>query len=362
MDIDPDADPDDDPDADPDDMDIDLNFFDPVPGDDMDIDLNFVDPDPDADPDADPLAKDSHMDIDLYPAGREPGDDPDADLLTEKQRVKVLKKAKMIVQQKNAVVKFIKINQMLQEPWVVVPQSSAGSSFVTFTETSVLRHMPSWDQTWLKASRKSMDRPTGSLLKEIYGPTLGGRFDFITVDQLIERVENPFADDFAKRVDSYLDDLDQKGELKRKDCYLIHTSFLSDGFQVYVLVTNLRKKKSGSGAKVGPASDLAEKPTRRKKPENPDFLQSEKEKIKTVIGVDFGETFSAGFCAKSVKDYSVVDEGGGEKRLDYGGKVVNLAIKTSALNEPTRKFQNWLRFDKKKVPSPIIVVSLTTHL
>jgi hypothetical protein len=61
--------------------------------------------------------------------------------------------------------------------------------------------------------------------------------------------------------------------------------------------------------------------------------------------VDFGETFAGGFVCKDLSSNEVDKK---EKSFHYkeAGRVVNLKIKTSALNEPTKKFQNWLNFEK----------------
>ena len=50
-------------------------------------------------------------------------------------------------------------------------------------------------------------------------------------------------------------------------------------------------------------------------------------------------------CAKIYPAYQVDED---KKSLNYkdASRVVNLKIKTSALNEPTRRFQNWLNNEK----------------
>jgi hypothetical protein len=79
--------------------------------------------------------------------------------------------------------------------------------------------------------------------------------------------------------------------------------------------------------------------TRRKYPVSDEILH--KSKVKKIVGVDFGETFAGGFVCKDISRYQVDED---KKSLNYkdARRVVNLKIKTSALNEPTRRFQNWL--------------------
>jgi hypothetical protein len=83
--------------------------------------------------------------------------------------------------------------------------------------------------------------------------------------------------------------------------------------------------------------------TRRKYPKSDDL--PDKSSVKKIVGVDFGETFAGGFVCKDLSSYQVDED---KKSLNYkdASRVVNLKTKTSALNEPTRRLQNWLNNEK----------------
>jgi hypothetical protein len=74
--------------------------------------------------------------------------------------------------------------------------------------------------------------------------------------------------------------------------------------------------------------------TRRKKPNSDPIPDEVRGKVEKIIGVDFGETISGGFCCKDLNKYSQTADDG----LKYDGELVNLTIKTSALNDPTHKY------------------------
>jgi len=150
----------------------------------------------------------------------------------------------------------------------------------------------------------------------LFGEELGGRFKCSTVDGL--------------------------GSSKCER-HILRTSFLCDGFSVKCLVTD---RKKTAPIQPTPSSkswlDQAQELTRRKRPQsNP--LPS-KDKIKKIIGVDFGETFTGGFVCKDFELYNEQPFGYRDK-----GNLQNLTLKSSALNEPTRLFQNWLNHTKTEV-------------
>lgn len=68
------------------------------------------------------------------------------------------------------------------------------------------------------------------------------------------------------------------------------------------------------------------------------------EKVKSIIGIDFGETYAAGCVSKQVEDYNVSG-----KSLSFSKQALIkcLTLKTKALNEPLRLFMNWLKQWKK---------------
>jgi hypothetical protein len=90
-------------------------------------------------------------------------------------RVSMEERDQKTIESSNLVVKFFKINNLLLQPWVIVPQSTKSNSFITLTETALLRMLGMND--WLKSQKRSMIEPQGSFLKVIFGERLGGRFD-----------------------------------------------------------------------------------------------------------------------------------------------------------------------------------------
>ena len=127
---------------------------------------------------------------------------------------------------------------------------------------------------------------------------------------------------------------------------MLRTTIVTNGFSIGCLVTDTKtlKPKAASPTQLS-LIDQAKAFTRRKRPQSDILPQDWKLKVKKIIGVDFGETFSGGFSMKNVADYSVDSKG----ELSYDSKafIHNLAIKSTALNEPTRSFQNWLEHGKK---------------
>ena len=89
--------------------------------------------------------------------------------------------------------------------------------------------------------------------------------------------------------------------------------------------------------------ELAKSFNFRKTPISDVLNEDEKITIKTIIGVDLGETFSGGFCAKDLSEYN--EEG----KFNEKSSIKNLAIRTSAISEPLRKFRNWLNHQKTEV-------------
>jgi hypothetical protein len=241
--------------------------------------------------------------------------------------------------QTDLVYKFIEINNLLLRPFSVVPQSPISDSFITFTESSLLRRLdPKMvfeatgmslssknGSSWLNKDKLAL-RPTtaqGRFLKFLFGDQLGGRFDCSLIDEL---------------------GTDRCGR------YILRTSFLCDGFSIKCLVIDRQKL---APTELPPSTktflEQANELTRRKKPIS-DPLPQDGE-IQKIIGVDFGETFTGGFVCKDLSQYS-----SGTLRYNVNGILKNLKLKTSALNEPTRMFQNWLNHTKTEVCQSDLII------
>lgn len=100
----------------------------------------------------------------------------------------------------DAVYKFVLINQMLSNPWIIVPQSSMIDCYISITEASLLPLLDpellekktgikkSSDSlpSWLKHGK--LNQPQGHLWKALFGPKLGGRFQYCTIDEHLDRI------------------------------------------------------------------------------------------------------------------------------------------------------------------------------
>ena len=120
---------------------------------------------------------------------------------------------------------------------------------------------------------------------------------------------------------------------------------MSNGFELRCTVTDTKRMKFAERppTTVDWMAEAAAN-TRRKRPKSDVFdTEEEKSQISTVIGGDFGERYSGGFCAKSISGYQQ-----SENSLRYCGGIVNLKIQNSAMNEPTRLFGNWQKVAKKR--------------
>ena len=91
---------------------------------------------------------------------------------------------------------------------------------------------------------------------------------------------------------------------------MLRTTIVTNGFSIGCLVTDTKtlKPKAASPTQLS-LIDQAKAFTRRKRPQSDILPQDWKLKVKKIIGVDFGETFSGGFSMKNVADYSVDSKG-----------------------------------------------------
>ena len=181
---------------------------------------------------------------------------------------------------------------------------------------------------WLKKSGACPKDP-GKFIKHIFGDKLGGRFNCNTITDYIDLKKDPKYNP-------------SNPHLKRNK-YVLQTTFQTNGISVQCLVKDVTKPKKGNLESDLSFMDQSKVFTRRKYPESDDL--PEKSKVEKIVGVDFGETFAGGFVCKDISSYQVDED---KKSLNYkdASRVVNLKIKTSALNEPTKRFQNWLTFEK----------------
>jgi hypothetical protein len=285
----------------------------------------------------------------------------------------------------DAVYKFVRINQMLSNPWKVVPQSSVTDCSILITEASLLplldpvllqsktsiRKSHSTLPSWLKSGK--LNQPQGHFWRVLFGPTLGGKFKYCTVDEHLK----PSADEAGLR----------------KFQYVLSTTIRTNGLDLDCLVYNLnRPAKRPAQASQKTIMEQAASLRRRKRvkgSEIPDLNPDQSKNLK-IIGIDFGEVNAAGVVCKDMDSYfqdevestdqvddefestdqvddevesadqvdddpdETKDEMEGndgtdikennQKKLNYKekGNIVNLKIKTSALSEPTRLYRNWL--------------------
>ena len=130
--------------------------------------------------------------------------------------------------------------------------------------------------------------------------------------------------------------------------YLLKTSFKTDGFSVQCHVLDLKLPKKNVRIAKGDVMELAKLNPKSKK-ETPTALPDDYCFTK-IIGVDFGQTYAGGFVCKDFKSYSVDGSSTSKSTIGYeiDGIIRNLKIKSSALSEPTRLYQNFLKQAKKK--------------
>jgi len=263
----------------------------------------------------------------------------------------------------NLVYKFYLINLLLPKPWTMVPQSAISDSYVIFTEASVLELLNPVllkEATGIKKQSSSKGDNERSWLK--YGTHTGlnqpqGHFiDFIFGKQLAHK----------KIKYRTADNQDESKKL------ILATSFSTDGLQLHLNFYHVDKQpKKNSPRSSKSIMEQAKAFTKKKKPVSDVLTEENKQKVKTVIGADLGETFAGGFCCKDIASYLTLENKGidtsmGEdsqredntdeeseekkdsRRLVYkkGTDLVNLSIKTSALSEPSRKHRNWLNHQK----------------
>ena len=154
---------------------------------------------------------------------------------------------------------------------------------------------------------------------------MGGKFYCLHVGELIDYAEK------EKLEGETLSEKLKGSNPSRKNRYMLRTSFLCDGFSVKCLVTNTKKaaKKGAVQSETG-FMKQANEVTRRKKPNSDPIADEVRGKVEKIIGVDL---FSGGFCCKNLNKYSQTADDG----LKYDEELVNLTIKTSALNDPTHK-------------------------
>lgn len=219
---------------------------------------------------------------------------------------------------------------MLLSPFVVVPQSPVSDSFIHITEDALLEKL---DQEFSRLLRTNWATSgNGSLWKNLFGDSLGGRFWCCTFNE-----HNP-------------EGVTGDNKAQKRNRYILLTTICTNGFDLNCLVVDSVKPKQRTPEESG-ACPLEDAEKKRKRARIPSDLlpnQEQLRKVETVIGVDAGEVFAVGACAKSMASYTVENGVVGQLRTAL---ITNLKIKTKALFEPDRLRKRWLEHEKTEVKS-----------
>ena len=269
----------------------------------------------------------------------------------------------ILCQSTQYVCRYVKLNAMLQNPWSL-PISAVTNSSVLITEAGLINLLnkdkvskatgkvvshgsgknPASGESWLDSSSQAMVQPQGSFWKLIFGNKLGGNCSIIIIySDILGRFK-------CSHIGEYMENQSKPTPKETKEFrYVLGTSIVTNGFSVSCLVRDLKtlKPKATLDSTLS-LIDQAKALRRRKRPTSDCLPDDWKSKVKKIIGIDFGETYSGGFCLKNMESYSK-DENG-SLAYDAKGWIHNLVIKTKALTEPTRRYQKWLESAKKSIP------------
>lgn len=218
----------------------------------------------------------------------------------------------------------------------MVPQSPISDSFVDITEEALLEKIPpnllqGSDislKNWKSKDPDLISYP-GTLWKFLFGESLGGR----SCCKISEHVEGLVS---TSNVDM------------KKNRYILLTTIRTNGFAVDAMVVDTLKPKTRASAPIAECPLVGcEKKRKRARMQSDVVTPADFENAKTVVGVDAGEVFAIGACAKSLRCYSV-DERGHLGQIE-DAYVTNLGIKTKALFEPEHLHKRWLEHQKTEV-------------
>jgi hypothetical protein len=261
---------------------------------------------------------------------------------------------------------------MLQTHWKTMPSSSLSHGFINVTENALLSILdeelvmeytekPLYDVVvveridskkiktviedgWIqcKGGRLNTNVVQGSLWRFLFGETLGGKFKHSTITE----------------------HLNSNGKVEsKKDRHILTTTIQTNGFSVNCLVIDTETlKKRGLKDSDKSLLDSAKDTTKRKKFKSDVLDVDEKDRIKSVVGMDFGQVCAIAACKKDLDSYEVKDRilkvkfDGKENNVPLGkfltmkekSEVVNLAITTKALGEPTKLYLRWLAHQKEE--------------
>lgn len=236
------------------------------------------------------------------------------------------------------------MNELAKKKWKICPSSGMADGTIIITETNLIeimarmlptdkidgkeKYSTAFRKAWLQGASVYSQ---GEFIKYILGDKLGGRFLCNTIGEYLElqKTEN----------------FDRTKPASKRDKYVLLTTFQTDGFSIQCLVKDVTKPKKPDLSSTLSYTQQALQITRRKYPKSDDLPN--KANVTKIVGVDFGETYAGGFVCKEFSGYRKNTSTG---NVDYDKEkpITNLKIKTSALNEPTKLFQNWLNYQKSQ--------------
>lgn len=250
---------------------------------------------------------------------------------------------------------------------------------------------------WLSYNQQTMYPYQGELIKAVFGKKIRKKgLSVCTISDLLDWQEANQGYDLVQY---------PEGEPNKK--FILRTSFATDGFEYKVLYTHIGSPKTAVKKMESDFMKLSNQEQQRERPQSDAMDEGQMRKIKKIIGVDNGENWAAAFVCKDLQNYSLESIRRGaiqkkelkpkepkaeldeftlvrqqetkttyqaaslwqrtklklkgsmsnfkkffsfshDKSLMYEGEVVNLKLKTSALNEPTRLNRNYLNKLKER--------------
>lgn len=209
-----------------------------------------------------------------------------------------------------SVFKFWKVNSLLPEEkrWAFVPQSRHADGFFLLTEEALVNL---WKNNLARYAsiKERLFRHQGEFIEQLFGPA--PKYSrYLTVNEY-----------------SVLNDV-EKVEFAQRGGRVLQNTILTDGLQLKVHAIDLSRAKSTSVTGTAAAS----------KKKSIGLLQASKCNYipDRICGIDTGRAFAFGACAMEAQE---------------DGKLVarnNLAVRTRALNDPSRQHRSWLEQRKQK--------------